>query len=117
MKLSPGNYDRAAEQVVHEVETDFPAKEQDAEAFPRQAEHEDIIRAVRAEDLTDFLQIGAIGERVDPPQRPGEVATLKGAEELDHGIASPALTVVVDLDGGENDASRDSSGVDQVCER
>ena len=117
MKLAPGNYDRAAEQIVHEIEADFPAKKQDAEAFPSQAEHEDIIRAIRAENLADLLQIGAIGERVYPPQRPGEVPALKGAEELDHGIASPALAVVVNLDGGENDTSRDSGGVDQVCER
>lgn len=62
MKLAPGDNDCSAKQVVHEIEGDFPAKEQDTETLPRQAEHEDIIRAFRTKDLANLAQVASVGK-------------------------------------------------------
>lgn len=117
MQFAPGNRDAAAEEVCHQVERDLAAKHEQADAFPSEANQKNGIFPVGAEQLVNFFPASSIGERVDAPERARECRVLKRAHQLEHRIPALALSVMADLDTGENDAGRHRNGVHQVGQR
>lgn len=95
----------------HEIKRDLSTKDEHANTFPGKTNEEDSIVAIRAEDFADFLQAGAIGQRVNATQRVGKRGTLKRVHELEHRVASPLLPVMPNLRGGENHPGRDGDAL------
>jgi hypothetical protein len=113
----PRDRNAAAEEVGHEIERNFAAIHEHADAFPSETDQEHRILPVGAEQLANLFAVGSIGKRVDSPERTGERRVLKRTHQLKHCIPALALAVMMDLDGGKNNAGRDRDGVYQIGER
>src|SRR5205807_5185887 len=111
-QLSPRNQDRAAEEIVDDVDGQFSVEKQNANRLPCRGDVNDKIFALRSESLPNFIGADIIRQLDEPAQSLGKRRALKRAHQFKHGIAPPPSPVMTNLRRSENDTGGDREGVD-----
>ena len=86
MKFLPGQKNRPAEKIIHQIKRDFAPKHQHTQTLPCQRHQVDGFFTIRPQHFTDFLCIGAIWQGKHAPERNRKCRTLK--ERTNSSIAS-----------------------------
>src|SRR5688572_31491459 len=111
MELSPGHYDRPAEEIVHQVNADFATADQDPDAFPsrRHRIHEVEIFAKAALDL---LLRQTVGQSIDEHESLRKFRRLKCVQQFHRRLSVSLAAVSARLVDGEPHTDDDRHRLD-----
>jgi hypothetical protein len=104
LELAPRYPDRAAEEIIDQLQIDLAAMDQHTQAFPGGCHGVDQMKFI-SRKFFDFLFGKTLRHLVDNIQRPCECRRLKGMEQFHGGFPMLVTPILPDPDHGESDGN------------